>query len=291
MPRSHAVSGERKSKIMPVSKENRPNFIYGTAWKKDATTKLVELALKSGFRAIDTANQAKHYSEKLVGDALANAAAGGLARDKLWLQTKFTPIDGQDHRLPYDPHADLGTQVKQSFASSLEHLRTDYIDSYLLHGPYHYPELGPEDFEVWAAMEEIHGSGAAKAIGISNVNLQQMEMLVSRSKIKPMMVQNRCYANRGWDDGVREFCVRSNIQYEGFSLLTANPGVFHAAEVQDMARRFSVTPAQIIFRFAHQIGMIPLTGTTDEEHMKLDLAIFGFELTAADLALMENMDR
>ena len=173
-----------------MTQADRPSFIYGTAWKKEATTALVELALKSGFRAVDTANQAKHYSEKLVGDALANMAAKGITRDEIWLQTKFTPVDGQDHRLPYDPGADLGTQVRQSFASSLEHLRTDYVDSYLLHGPYHYPALGPEDFEVWTAMEEIDRSGAAKSIGISNVNLGQLEMLVNWAGVKPMMVQN-----------------------------------------------------------------------------------------------------
>lgn len=273
-----------------LSKENRPTFIYGTAWKKEATPALVELALKSGFRAVDTANQAKHYSEKLVGDALANMASRGIGREQIWLQTKFTPLDGQDHRLPYDPHADLETQVKQSFASSLEHLRTDYVDSYLLHGPYHYPALGAEDFDVWRAMEGIYTSGSAKSIGISNVNLQQMEMLVSRSEIKPMMVQNRCFANRNWDKGVRDFCRLHSIHYQGFSLLTANAHVFHNATIREMAGRLSVTPAQIIFRFAHQIGMIPLTGTTDEEHMKLDLTIFGFELTSDEMAFIENMD-
>ena len=274
-----------------MSKAACQSFIYGTAWKKEATTALVELAVRSGFRAVDTANQAKHYSEQLVGDALANLAACGISRDQLWLQTKFTPVDGQDHRLPYDPEADLGTQVKQSFASSLEHLRADYVDSYLLHGPYHYPALGAEDFEVWRAMEEIYKSGAAKSIGISNVNIQQMEMLVSRSAIKPMMVQNRCFANRCWDKAVRDFCRRHAIHYQGFSLLTANPQVLHHARIREIAGRCSVTPAQIIFRFAYQIGMIPLTGTTDEGHMKMDLGIFGFELSAEDMTFIENIDR
>ena len=110
--------------------DNIPNFIYGTAWKKEATANLVELALKSGFRAIDTANQAKHYSESLVGDALINAAKNGISREQIWLQSKFTSIDGQDTRLPYNPKADLTTQVKQSFASTLEHLHTNYLDSF-----------------------------------------------------------------------------------------------------------------------------------------------------------------
>src|SRR5678815_4408219 len=105
-----------------------PSFIYGTAWKKDATTELVQTAVRVGFKAIDTANQAKHYSESLLGEALT-----GVARDSVWIQTKFTPMNGQDHRLPYDPAADLATQVRQSFESSLLHLKTERVDSYLLH--------------------------------------------------------------------------------------------------------------------------------------------------------------
>src|SRR6185436_13642708 len=116
-----------------------PKFIYGTAWKKDATTELVRKAVKAGFRAIDTANQAKHYSEALVGEALAALAREGIHRDSLWLQTKFTSVSGQDERLPYDPQADITTQVQQSFESSLKHLGTDRVDSYLLHGPYSFP--------------------------------------------------------------------------------------------------------------------------------------------------------
>ena len=91
-----------------------PNFIYGTAWKEQATTELVQQALESGFTAIDTANQAKHYSENLVGDALVNSK---IDRDNIWLQSKFTSIGGQDSRLPYDAEASLYDQVQQSFVS------------------------------------------------------------------------------------------------------------------------------------------------------------------------------
>lgn len=265
--------------------KNIPNFIYGTAWKKEATTNLVELALKSGFRAIDTANQAKHYSEVLVGEALIKS---GISRDQIWLQSKFTSIDGQDHRLPYDPQANIATQVKQSFASTLEHLHTDYLDSYLLHGPYNHPLLGSEDFEVWQVLEELYQSGAAKMIGISNVNLKQMEMLVEGSSIKPMFVQNRCYANRGWDKDVRDFCQEQNIHYQGFSLLTANPQIVQNPTVAKIAQKYQVNSEQIIFRFCHQIGIIPLTGTSDEAHMKADLNIFNFELASEEVELIKT---
>src|SRR6202030_4523572 len=111
-----------------------PGFLYGTAWKEERTASLTELALRMGFRAIDTANQRRHYFEEGVGQGLAAAYSEGLlTRAELFLQTKFTYQRGQDHRLPYDPEASLTVQVAQSMASSLEHLGTDSVDSYLLH--------------------------------------------------------------------------------------------------------------------------------------------------------------
>jgi diketogulonate reductase-like aldo/keto reductase len=266
-----------------------PNFIYGTAWKEGATTDLVCLALEAGFRAIDTANQAKHYSESLVGEALKKVVGKEISRNELWLQSKFTSINGQDHRLPYDATADLAEQVRQSCASSLQHLNTDYLDSYLLHGPYNYPSLGVEDFAVWGAMEELYKSGVVKSIGISNVNYQQIKMLFEKVKIKPMSVQNRCYANRGWDKNVREFCQQNDIAYQGFSLLTANPDIMYSPEIANIATKYDAIPAQIIFKFATQIGMTPLTGTTNKDHMRDDLEITKFTLSDQEVALIEMM--
>jgi diketogulonate reductase-like aldo/keto reductase len=266
-----------------------PPFIYGTAWKKTATTALVQKAVKAGFRAIDTANQPKHYSESLVGEALAALAREGIARDSLWLQTKFTPLDGQDERVPYDPTADLTRQVKQSFESSLKHLGTDRLDSYLLHGPYSFPGLGPEDWEVWGAIEELYRSGRIGAIGISNVNHLQLSELVRKAAIKPTMVQNRCFANRGWDREVRSICREHGIVYQGFSLLTANVPVLRHPLVIAIAKRLGVDTMQVVFRFAIQVGMLPLTGTTAEQHMKEDLGVFGIELTAEEVNLIESI--
>lgn len=266
-----------------------PSFIYGTAWKKEATTNLVELAIKSGFRAIDTANQAKHYNEPLVGEALLRASASGIGREQLWLQSKFTSLDGQDHHLPYDPKATIATQVRQSFASTLTHLHTDYLDSYLLHSPYNHPLLGVEDFEVWEVLEELYRKGVVKMIGISNVNLKQLEMLVATVSIKPIFVQNRCYAVKNWDKEIRNFCQKHQIHYQGFSLLTANPHIVHNRALIPLAKKYGVEPEQIIFRFCQQIGIIPLTGTCDEKHMKADFGVFGFELSEEELGLIDGL--
>jgi diketogulonate reductase-like aldo/keto reductase len=266
-----------------------PSFMYGTAWKKEATTGLVLQAVEAGFAAIDTANQLVHYDEARVGEALLQLAEKGITRDKLFLQTKFTPINGQDHRLPYDVRASITTQVQQSFASSLEHLRTDYLDSYVLHGPYSRRGLGAEDWEVWTAIESLYDSGQTKLIGISNITADQLTLLCMKAKHKPMMVQNRCYAAFGWDKEVREICRTHGIIYQGFSLLTANRDVFIDPEIRAMAKRYDVTLAQLIFRFATQVGMLPLTGTTNPQHMKEDLQSDRVTLLSEEIRQIETI--
>lgn len=267
-----------------------PTFMYGTAWKKDATADLVQLAINSGFTAIDTANQLIHYNEALVGEALLTLAQQGTTRESLFLQTKFTPVSGQDHRTPYDPISPITQQVQQSFESSLQHLHAEYIDSYVLHGPYSRHGLGKEDWEVWTAMEGIYQSGKTKMIGISNVTAEQLRLLCFNAEVKPMVVQNRCYAVLGWDQEVREFCKGHDIIYQGFSLLTANRDVLRNPAIQAIAQQRKVGTAQVIFRFAQQIGMVPLTGTTNAQHMKEDLQIEGIELTNEEVLHIETIE-
>lgn len=266
-----------------------PSFMYGTAWKKEATTQLVQRAVAAGFTAIDTANQLIHYQEALVGEALLVLAQQGVARDRLFLQTKFTPTNGQDHRTPYDASADLTTQVTQSFDSSLAHLHTDYLDSYVLHGPYQRQGLGAADWEVWAAIEGLYRSEKTKMIGISNVTAEQLIQLCARAAVKPMMVQNRCYAALGWDKEVREICRAHGIIYQGFSLLTANREIFGDPGIRAVAQRLGAGLAQVVFRFAMQVGMLPLTGTTNQQHMKDDLEAEQLTLTADDMRLIETI--
>ena len=277
---------------MPLTAYNHvplPSFMYGTAWKKEATSHLVQSAVAAGFTAIDTANQLIHYQEALVGDALLALAKQGIARDRLFLQTKFTSVGGQDHSTPYDASADPATQVRQSFDSSLAHLHTEYVDSYVVHGPYQRQGLGNADWEVWAAMEGLYESGKAKMIGISNVMAEQLAKLCEQAKHKPMVVQNRCYAVLGWDKAVREICRTHGIIYQGFSLLTANGAVLADPAIRAIAARLGAGIAQVIFRFAMQIGMLPLTGTTNPQHMKEDLQAEQFALSPEDIRLIETI--
>ena len=267
-----------------------PRFLYGTAWKEDRTQPLVELALESGFRGIDTANQRRHYNEAAVGQALAAVLQRGpLARSDLFLQTKFTFLRGQDHRLPYDPRAPIPVQVEQSFTSSLAHLGVDQIDSYLLHGPSQRIGLTADDWSAWRAMEAIAGSGRARLLGISNVTLDQLQQLCAQARVPPRFVQNRCYAASGWDAQVRAFCPTHGIIYQGFSLLTANQQHLASSTIQAIATRHGRTVPQIIFRFALEVGILPLTGTTSREHMQSDLQVLDFQLEPEEVAQIERL--
>ncbi|MFM8444660.1 MAG: aldo/keto reductase family protein [Methylococcus sp.] len=265
-----------------------PGIVYGTAWKKEQTAALVEQALRLGFRGLDTAGQPKHYDEAGVGAGMARALPSGLDRQEIFLQSKFTPIDGQDpRRLPYDPKASLSAQVAQSFANSLRNLRTDYLDSLILHSP--LPDRKAL-LEVWRALECIVEAGGARQLGISNLyDPEQLADLYQMARIKPAVVQNRFYAQTGYDREIREFCRRQGMLYQSFWTLTANAALLAHERVQDLARAYRRTPAQIFYRYLTQIGIIPLIGTTSTRHMQEDLAIYEFELLASECEKMRAL--
>ena len=267
-----------------------PTFLYGTAWKEERTEGLVEEALAAGFRGFDTANQRRHYYEAGVGAALRSALdAGRVSRDDLFLQTKYSYVESQDQRLPYDPQADFSTQVRTSFASSLDHLGVDRIDSLVLHGPRTRQGLSEGDREVWRTMEGLRQEGRVTLLGISNVTTEQVATLCEMARIPPAFVQNRCFARLGWDRDVRHVCRQEGVVYQGFSLLTANRAELSNSRVRRIAERHGRSIPQIVFRFALELGMIPLTGTTDPDHMRQDLAVHDFELSPEDVETLETI--
>lgn len=267
-----------------------PAFLYGTAWKEERTEALTALAVQAGFRGFDTANQRKHYHEAGVGKALQAALrAGTVTRSQLFLQSKFTFLGGQDQRLPYDRHADISTQVAQSFESSLEHLGTDYLDSYLLHGPSSRQGLKAADWRAWSALEGLVQAGKARWIGISNVNVEQLRALSDGARVQPKFVQNRCYAKLGWDHAVRELCEARGITYQGFSLLTANRAELAVPVVREIADKHGRTVAEVVFRFCQLSGILPLTGTSQFTHMHLDLGSSNLDLSAPELAALQHI--
>lgn len=259
-----------------------PKIIYGTAWKKERTAELVELAIKLGFRGIDTACQPKHYEEAGVGEGLKQGLNDGLSRADIYLQTKFTPLNGQDpKRLPYDPKASLAAQVAQSFETSLRNLQTDYLDSLVLHSPL-INEL--QTLDVWRAMESLFHAGGVKQLGISNCyDLTVLKHLYQDALVKPAVLQNRFYSQTNYDQEIRDFCRQQGILYQSFWSLTANGNILLNEKIEALAAKYKRSTEQIFFRYLSQIDIIPLTGTTSKTHMLEDLAIFEFELSAGEV--------
>jgi diketogulonate reductase-like aldo/keto reductase len=255
-----------------------PKILYGTAWKKSDTARLVRTAIRHGFRGVDTACQPKHYHEAGVGAAVVECLNDGLARSDLYLQTKFTPLSSQDPtRIPYDPKASLREQVTQSFAASLRNLQTNYLDCLLLHSPL---PTATQTLEVWQAIESLVDGGGVRQAGLSNCySLQELEALYRAARVKPAVLQNRFYAQTGYDREIRGFCRVQRIAYQSFWTLSANPHVCTHATITSLASKYGRTAAQVLFRYLTQNAVVPLTGTKSETHMREDLSIFEFELS------------
>lgn len=258
-------------------------MIYGTAWKKEETARLVELALTSGFRAVDTACQPKHYREDLVGIGLENAFNQGIKRDDVFIQTKFTPISGQDtNNMPYLSSDDVVIQLEKSFIRSKENLKVDYIDSYLIHSPF-----GPIDdlARVYKTMEEFVTCGQVGQIGISNCyDINVLIYLYDMAVVKPKVVQNRFYAESGYDKELREFCKQKDITYQSFWSLTANPHLLSSEQIVSLSNKYDKTIPQVFYKFLNQINITPLNGTTSKIHMIEDLDIKSFTLEENEIA-------
>ncbi len=265
-----------------------PRIIYGTAWKKERTANLVVKAIQAGFRGIDTACQPKHYDEPLVGAALHRLKDHGIEREALFLQTKFTSLSGQDLRqVPYDKNSPIESQVAQSFEASKKNLQTEYVDSLVLHSP-----MAPHALlmKVWNAMEKIQKTGGARQLGISNCyDTEVIRVLYADANVKPAVVQNRFYQETGYDADLRHWCSNHGVIYQSFWTLTANPHVLVSNTVRNIAQKYNKTEAQIFFRYLSQSGIVPLTGTCSEQHMREDLSIFDFELSSDDLKNVSHL--
>lgn len=267
-----------------------PPVVYGTAWKKERTAELVEEALTAGFRGVDTACQPKHYDEAGVGRGLIAGLGLGIPRDAIFVQTKFTPLDGQDPaRVPYDRAAPLREQVAQSVARSLANLLVGRLDSLVLHSP--LPRF-EETLEAWRALEEAHAEGRARQLGISNCyQLPVLERLWEAATVKPAVLQNRLYRDTGYDVGLRAFCRERGVVYQSFWTLSANPHLLSSEPVRAASEVHGVTAAQVLYRALTQLGVVPLIGTTSRAHMRQDLDIFSFALSPERLAAIDALLR
>lgn len=254
-----------------------PRLVYGTAWKKDRTAELVSQALFAGFRGIDTAAQPKHYQEHLVGEGIRHAISlGKVIREDIYLQTKYTSVQGQDiNNLPYDRRSPIVDQVQDSIASSLHNLRHSeteddaYLDCVVMHSP--LPTM-TATMEAWSTLER-YVPHKVRTLGISNVTLPILENLHANAIIKPSVVQNRFYGATGYDADVRAFCANHGILYQSFWTLTGNPQLLDSRAVHNLADAVPVSDAVALYGLVLGLGGVSvLDGTTNKATMELDLA-------------------
>jgi diketogulonate reductase-like aldo/keto reductase len=275
-------------RIVSASGVAMPRLVYGTAWKKERTAALVEQALRAGFRGVDTACQPKHYHEPGVGEGLAVLLGEGLSRSEIYLQTKFTPLPGQDpENVPYDPAADIARQVRQSFAASLRNLRVDHLDGLVLHSPYAEDK---DTLEAWRAMESLCEEGGVRQLGISNIyERSRLEFLCGEARVAPAVVQNRFHAKTGYDRELRAFCAERGIVYQSFWTLTANDQILAHPRMKALCAAHERSPAEVFFRFLTQQDIVCLIGSSSQEHMRQDLSIFDFRLSEAECEEMNAL--
>lgn len=256
-----------------ITSSGKPFLVYGTAWKEEETARYVSEAVHAGFRFIDTACQPKHYNEAGVGDGWSTAAKElGLKRSDIFIQTKFTQVNGQDpERTPYDPKAPIEDQVRQSLKVSLENLHTDYLDSLVMHSPLATLE---ETMKAWTVMESFVDEGKVRRIGISNVHFPLLSGLYEKARIKPSIVQNRFYQKSDFDTELRKYCKEKGIWYQSFWTLTANRRALALPEVKEMAEEKNLTPQTYMYAFLMSLGYVtPLSGSKNPKHMAEDVAV------------------
>ena len=253
-------------------------FIYGTAWKKDRTKDLVKQALQAGFTAIDTAAQPRHYQEPLVGAAIREALAiGTIARDALYIQTKFTAPGGQDLKnMPYDPNAPLEAQIHTSVASSLENLRPRddlasvqdaTLDCLVMHSPL---DTLQDTLAAWKLLES-YVPDKIRRLGISNTDLATLKAIHDAADVKPSVVQNRFYPRTRYDVQLRAFCREHGIVYQSFWTLTGNPELLKSQAVSKLSTDAGVSKEVALYALVMALHVAPLNGTTSAEHMRKDL--------------------
>ncbi|GAA6002892.1 uncharacterized protein JCM10292_001360 [Rhodotorula paludigena] len=249
-----------------------PPMLYGTAWKGHRTAALVEQAIRAGFRGIDTACQPKHYHQPGVGDALVAVTQDGtVSRKDLWIQTKYTPIGGQDLNKPLP------------LATSLRELKTDYLDALVLHSPL---QTKREHREVWTAFENAVDDGKVRHLGISNIyDATYLAWIFETARIKPSIVQNRFYADVDYAADILPLCAQQGADLQTFWTLTGNPQLLAHPSLAALARAYespSLSPAFALYEFLMRSAslapgergrVVPLDGTTDEDRMRLAVEV------------------
>ncbi|USS93425.1 aldo/keto reductase [Fructilactobacillus ixorae] len=241
-------------------------------WKSDNQTaaQSVKWALANGYRAIDTAKQ--YGNEAGVGEGLKQGLAdNGLNREDVFLTTKiFNGDQGYESTL-------------KAFEGQLERLQTSYVDLLLIHWP-----VNGKYNETWKAMEKLYHEGKVRSIGVSNFNLDRLSDLLEHASVKPVLNQMEFNPVEQEKD-IKDYCDRHHIWIEAWSPLGHGEALNNPA-VKEIAAKYNKSTAQVILRWELQRKVITIPKSTHEEYIKQNADLYDFELSDADVALINSLD-
>jgi len=237
----------------------------------DDLAEAVKTAIAKGYRSIDTAQV--YRNEESVGRGIRAAIAEGLvSRDELFVTSKVWN-DG----LSYE-------ETLAAYDSSLEKLGLDYLDLYLIH----WPGLDTNYIEAYKALEKIYQDGRVRSIGVSNFHVHHLEHLLKETTVIPVINQIEFHPHLTQEE-VRAYCKEHGIQVEAWSPLM-NGSLLEEELIQQLATKYSKTPAQIVLRYDVQHGVVTIPKTMTPARMTENLHVFDFTLTDEEMAQLDAMN-
>ncbi|HVX57079.1 MAG TPA: aldo/keto reductase [Candidatus Saccharimonadales bacterium] len=226
-----------------------------------------EAALQASYRHIDTAQA--YGNEQFLGRAWRQS---GRKREELFITTKIA-VTNFGHK-----------KVRHTFAESLEHLQTDYVDLLLLHFPVTLLRK-----KAWTALEEIQAAGQAKSIGVSNYTIRHLEEMHEYAKVMPAVNQVELHVFLQQPELIK-YCHEHDIVVEAYSPL-AHAKAMDNQVIADIAKKHGKTYAQIMLRWCVQQGLVVLPKSVTPKRVQENIAIFDFELDDADMQALAKQDQ
>ncbi len=231
-------------------------------------------ALRASYRHIDSARD--YGNEASVGRAVRDS---GLPRGEVFVTSKL-PAEIKDHR-----------KVQASFEETMRLLALDYVDLYLIHAPWPWNEIGKDcaaqNKQVWTQMEAIHASGRARAIGVSNFSVADLQAILDGCDVVPMINQIRWFVGHTQPDVVA-FCQQHGIVVEAYSPL-ATGRILDDPQLAAVAARYGKSVAQVCIRYALQHGLVALPKSTHPARI-VENGEVDFVIGDGDMALLDALD-
>ncbi|WP_454191058.1 aldo/keto reductase [Paenibacillus sp. Marseille-Q7038] len=226
----------------------------------------VKTAIQAGYRSIDTAKA--YNNETGVAQGIRES---GIAREDLFITTKVWNVDqGYESTLA-------------AFEASMERLDLEYLDLYLIHWP-----VKGKYKDTWRALEKLHKEGRIRAIGVSNFQIHHLEDLMKNSTIKPAVNQVELHPLLTQTE-LREYCSKHQIQIEAWSPLGQGNLLDHPL-LQDIATKYSKSPAQVILRWDLQNGIVTIPKSATPQRIRENANLFDFELTTEEIERIHQLN-